>query len=249
MADVMYDWRHMAASTQAQSPRPGRGRRTPRATGDDRERAILHTTERLLQERSLGDISVDDLARGAGISRPTFYFYFPSKDAAVLTLIDRMVEDAAVGRDRALSRLVERPREGWREGLEAFYAIFGAHRAVTLAGAELRATNSEARALWSQIMEGWVTDVTDVIEAERARGRAPRDLPARELAIALVQMNERVQYATFAAETPAVAEERVIDVLLEIWLRAIYGTPNPRPPTPETASEGNARAAARARSR
>lgn len=249
MVDVMYDRRRMAASTQAQSPRPGRGRRTPRATGDDRERAILHTTERLLQERSLGDISVDDLARGAGISRPTFYFYFPSKDAVVLTLIDRMVEDAAIGRDRALSRLVEHPREGWREGLEALYAIFGSHRAVTLAGAELRATNSEARALWSQIMEGWVTDVTDVIEAERAEGRAPRDLPARELATALVQMNERVQYATFAGETPAVAEERVIDVLLEIWLRAIYGTPDPRPSTSEAASGGNGRAAARARSR
>ena len=170
-------------------PRPGRGRRTPRATGDDRERGILRTTERLLQERSLGDISVDDLARGAGISRPTFYFYFPSKDAVVLTLIDRMVEDAAIGRDRALSRLLEDPREGWRDGLEAFYAIFGSHRSVTLAGAELRSTNAEARALWSQIMEGWVNDVADVIEAERARRRAPRGLPARELATALVQMN------------------------------------------------------------
>jgi AcrR family transcriptional regulator len=189
----------------------------------------LRTTEQLLQERSLSDISVDDLARGAGISRPTFYFYFPSKDAVVLTLIDRMVEDAATRRDRALSRLIEDPREGWREGLEVFYAIFGSHRAVTLAGAELRATNAEARGLWSQIMDGWVTDVTQVIEAERARGRAPHDLPARELAIALVQMNERVQYATFATETPAVAEEKVIDVLLGIWLRAIYGTPSPRP--------------------
>jgi AcrR family transcriptional regulator len=217
----------MAASTQPQTQRPGRGRRRPRASGDDRESAILRTAEQLLQERPLGDISVDDLARGAGISRPTFYFYFPSKDAVVLTLIDRMVEDAARSRDRALGRLVEDPRAGWRQGLEVFYEIFGSHRAVTLAGAELRATNAEARALWSQIMEGWVTDVTEVIEAERARGRARRDLRARELAIALVQMNERVQYATFAEETPAVDGEKVIDVLLDVWLNAIYGTPTP----------------------
>ena len=54
--------------------RPARGRRTRRATGDDRERAILASLERLLEERSLGEISVDDLARGAGISRPSFYF-------------------------------------------------------------------------------------------------------------------------------------------------------------------------------
>lgn len=224
---MLYDLADMVASTKRTTTRPGRGRRTPRATGDERESAILRTAEQLLQERSLGEISIDDLARGAGISRPTFYFYFPSKDAVVLTLIDRMVEDAARSRDRALSRLVEDPREGWREGLEVFYAIFGSHRAVTLAGAELRATNAEARALWSQILEGWVTDVAEVIEAERERGRARSDLPARDLAVALVQMNERVQYATFAAEAPAVAAENVIDVLLDIWLSAIYGTPAP----------------------
>ena len=42
------------------------------------------------------------LARGAGISRPTFYLYFPSKDAVVLTLIDRLVEDAKGGREAAV---------------------------------------------------------------------------------------------------------------------------------------------------
>src|SRR5215467_13986156 len=98
-----------------------RGRRGTRASGDDRERAILATAERLLEERSLSEISVDDLARGAGISRPSFYFYFPSKDAVVLTLIDRLVEEAAGGREAAVAKLAEDPRAGWRQGLEAFY--------------------------------------------------------------------------------------------------------------------------------
>ena len=66
-----------------------------------------------------------------------------------------------------------------------------------------------------------------MIEAERARGAAPAGLPARDLAIALVQMNERVQYATFAGESPSLDEERVVDVLVDIWLRAIYGTAEP----------------------
>jgi hypothetical protein len=96
-----------------------------------------------------------------------------------------------------------------------------------LAGAELRATNPEARELWSLVMEGWIADVTAVVEAERARGAAPAGQPARELAIALVQMNERVQYGSFAGEAPALPDERVIDVLVEIWLRAIYGSAAP----------------------
>src|SRR4051794_41231086 len=75
------------------SPAP-RGRRSVRPSGDDRELAILTTAERLLSERPLSSISVDDLARGAGISRPTFYFYFASKDAVLLTLLDRVVAEA-----------------------------------------------------------------------------------------------------------------------------------------------------------
>jgi hypothetical protein len=76
-------------------------------------------------------------------------------------------------------------------------------------------------------MEGWVADVTAVIEAERARGAAPPGPPARDVAIALVQMNERVQYASFAGEQPALADEHVIDVLVDVWLRTIYGSAEP----------------------
>jgi len=206
----------------------GRGRRAARASGDDRERAILETTERLLEERPLSEISVDDLAKGAGISRPTFYFYFPSKDAVVLTIIDRLVAAAAGSREQALKTLAGgEPRAGLRQALEDLYSAFRARRAVTLAAAELRMRNPEARALWAEVMEGWVADVTAVIEAERARGAAPPGEPARDVAIALVQMNERVQYASFADEEPSLEQDRVLDVLVEIWLRAIYGTAEP----------------------
>jgi AcrR family transcriptional regulator len=206
----------------------GRGRRATRASGDDRERAILATTERLLEERPLSEISVDDLAKGAGISRPTFYFYFPSKDAVVLAIIDRLVAAAAGSREQALRTLAAGdPRAGLRQALEDLYSAFRSRRAVTLAAAELRMTNPEARALWAQVMEGWVADVAAVIEAERARGAAPPGEPARDVAIALVQMNERAQYASFADEEPSLEQDRVLDVLVEIWLRAIYGTAEP----------------------
>ena len=225
--------RAMASASKAGTPAPpdapkGRGRRATRASGDDRERAILETAERLLEDRPLSELSVDDLAKGAGISRPTFYFYFPSKDAVVLTIIDRLVADAAESRQEALSTLAQGdPRAGLRKALEDLYGAFRSRQAVALAAAELRPTNSEARDLWSQVMEGWVTDATAVIEAERARGAAAPGQPARELAIALVQMNERVQYATFAGESPSLEDDRVLDVLVDIWLRAIYGTPEP----------------------
>jgi AcrR family transcriptional regulator len=215
----------MATPLSVPEKKAVRGRRSPRASGDERERAILATAERLLEERPLSEISVEDLASGAGISRPTFYFYFPSKDAVLLTLVDRIVEEAASNREEALTKLAEEPRAGLQQGLQASFEAFGSRRAVSLALAELRATNAEARELWSRVMEGWVADVAAIIESERARGVAPPGQPARELAIALVQMNERAQFASFAGETPSLDEDRALDVLVDVWVRAIYGAP------------------------
>jgi AcrR family transcriptional regulator len=215
----------MATSTPTQAP--SRGRRSRRTTGDDREQAILATAERLLEERPLHEISVDDLARGAGISRPTFYFYFESKDAVLLTLLDRMVEEARANRGEALERFAEDPPRWLRHAITAIYETFRAHRAVSVAGADARATSAEVRDLWARVMEGFVVETTAAIEAERARGAAPGGVPARDLAIALNSMNERVLQATFAGHPPAIDEENVVDVMLSVWLGAIYGARQP----------------------
>ncbi len=216
----------MSPIEKVERPRASRGRRSAKATGDERERAILSTAEELLRERSLAEISVDDLAHGAGISRSAFYFYFPSKDAVVLTLVDRVVEQAEVARVRALERRASDPIPAWRDGIEGFYEIFGAHRPLVRAVTDMGATNPEARALWSQAMNGWVSALTELIESERTRGAAPSTIPARDLATALVQMNERVLHAIFVEETPAVDERAAIETLTHVWRSAIYGAPD-----------------------
>ena len=199
----------------------------PRVSGEDRERAILQTAEQLLSERSLHEISVDDLARGAGISRPTFYFYFASKEAVLLTLMDRLVEEARSG--VALALLASDPPRVLRQGLAAIHKTFTEHRAVTLAAADARATSAEVRELWARVMEAFVQETTAAIEAERARGAAPPGVPARDLAIALNWMNERVFHAAFEEHGPAIGEETILDTLVEVWLRSIYGTTEPTP--------------------
>jgi AcrR family transcriptional regulator len=201
-----------------------RGRRSARPSGDDRELAILATAERLLGEKPLGAISVDDLARGAGISRPTFYFYFSSKDAVLLTLLDRVVAEADAAMRQVFRAGASGPRDGWRRAITAYYETFRQHRSLTLAWAEARSTNAEVRVLWARVFDGWVQESAAAIEAERARGAAPAGLPARDLAVVLTSMNERVLYATFSGDGPAVAEGDVVDVLLGVWLTAVYGS-------------------------
>ena len=212
----------MTSSARPVHDHPSRGRRSSRPSGDDRELAILKTAERLFEERSLAEISVDDLARGAGISRPTFYFYFPSKDAVLLTLLDRVIEEAGARLDGLAERLPDDPALGWRIGITAFFEAFGAHRAVARATAPARITNSEVRALWSTFMQKCVDNTATLIKAERKRGAAPDTIPAADLATFLNLMNERAMTAAFLTEVPAVPDERVVDTLTHIWLTSIY---------------------------
>lgn len=200
-----------------------RGRRTARPSGDERELAILATAERLLEDRPLADISVDDLAKGAGISRPTFYFYFPSKEAVLLTLLDRVVNQADSALQALAARLETRRDDMWRTGINVFVQTFGSHRAVIRGGQGVRAINAEARQLWSTFMQKWIAHTASIIEAERERGAAPETLPALDLATALNLMNERALSASFLAEEPSVPEANVLDTLVHIWVSAIYG--------------------------
>jgi TetR/AcrR family transcriptional regulator, ethionamide resistance regulator len=199
-----------------------RGRRSSHHSGDDREQAILATAERLLEGRPLADFSVDDLAKGAGISRPTFYFYFQSKTAVLLSLLDQMNTKANAALKALRGRPTGDPSTLWRTRIEAFFEVSGSHRAVAVAGAAAKATNPEVQQLWSMHMQRWISYTTFAIKAERERGLAPDTVPAEELSVALNMLSERVMAATFTAEEPAIPEERVIDMLVHIWLASIY---------------------------
>ncbi len=209
--------------TAVSQPRAARGRRAVRPSGDEREQAILGTLEHLLAHRPFAEISVDDLAKGAGISRPTFYFYFPSKDAVLLTLFERVLREADARLGGGVEEYAADPTRKWRDGIYAFFQPLRDHLVVALAGVAATATNVEMRELWSGFMQKWVDRTAAIIAAERARGAAPDTVPAQDLAAALNLMNERTMFASYAGQTPAVAEEAALDTLVHIWITSIYG--------------------------
>lgn len=201
-----------------------RGRRTTRVSGDERHDAILITAEALLAERPLEEISIEDLARGAGISRPTFYFYFASKDEVLLALLDRVISEVTHRVAALPTDFAAEPEASWRRSIGVFVDVFSAHRAVSVAATTARLRNTEVHDVWSSAMQTWVEYSTRVILAERARGAAPEGIAAGDLAIALNLMNERVLTSVFSADSPALAEENALDVLATVWVRSIYGS-------------------------
>jgi AcrR family transcriptional regulator len=203
--------------------RPARGRRAARPSGDDREAAILATATRLLEDRLFSDISVDDLAKGAGISRPTFYFYFPSKEAVLLSLLDPLIKRADTGFDKVLDDMPTEPREAIRRGIETFFSSFGSHPATVRAGLEAIKSVPEFRDYWAGLMQKWIGLTAALITSERQRGTAPDTIPALDLATSLNLMNERTMMATLAGEQGAVDHGDVVTTLAHIWLTSIYG--------------------------
>jgi TetR/AcrR family transcriptional regulator, ethionamide resistance regulator len=213
--------------TTVSQPRAARGRRATRPSGDERELAILSTLERLLEDKAFAEISVDDLAKGAGISRPTFYFYFPSKDAVLLTLFERVIVEADQRFEGRAEEYAVEPARAWREGIFAFFEPLRAHVAVALAGVAATATNAEIRELWSTFMQKWIDRTAALITVERARGAAPDTVPAHDLATALNLMNERAMFASYTAQKPSIAEDAALDTMVHVWVTAIYGEARP----------------------
>lgn len=209
--------------TTSSTTRAPRGRRAARPSGDDREAAILATARQLLDNKKFADISVDDLAKGAGISRPTFYFYFPSKEAVLLSLIDPLIKRADTGFDSALEDMPADPKRAIRRGIEIFFDSFASHPATARAGTEALNSSPEFRTFWSGLMQKWINLTAALIAAERQRGAAPDTISARDLATSLNLMNERTMMAALSAEQPAVDYDKVVDTLTHIWLTSIYG--------------------------
>ncbi len=134
--------------------------------------AILETAERLLEHRPLAG-SPSTTWPGRRISRPTFYFYFPSKDAVLLTLLERVIAEA----DAALAEIIAaRPtdrRAFWRHGIDVFRPHVRGAPPVCAATVGVRTTDSAAREMWARSMQRWIDHSATVIEAERAAGAAP----------------------------------------------------------------------------
>lgn len=201
------------------------GRRTTSARkGDTNQQAILDTAERLLQTTSLRDISIADLASGAGISRSSFYFYFRSKDEVLLALVDRIIAELGIAVVAMGAAIAEDPVGHLTGGIEATARVWREHGPVVRAMTEAANDDEHVRDVWHHTVRRFIDVNAAMIEAERVRGAAPTGgASAAEIATALVWMNERAFHVASLGADGALPDDRIVAVLTEVWHRAIYG--------------------------
>ncbi len=203
-----------------------RSRRTgAQRKGDANEQAILDTTAELLASAPLSDISVEAMVRGAGISRSSFYFYFGSKEEVLLALVDRTMSQLEAPIRAISEELADDPWAGMTAGIEATRRLWQDHGPILSAMAEAAAADPAIRAVWDATLQRFVDVNAEAIQAERDRGAASAGGPSpQELATALVWLSERAFHGHARGGEPHLADDRIVPVLTDIWMRAIYGT-------------------------
>lgn len=90
--------------------------------GSTRER-VLRAADRLWGERGVHGASLDDIARGASVTKPTVYYYFPDKSALFTAVVCSVLEEHGSGLKTA-SRRGGRARERL---VAALAFLIGAH--------------------------------------------------------------------------------------------------------------------------
>lgn len=213
---------------KAKAEQRARPRRLRDGTSDVEQR-VFAATEHLLASVSLVHLRVEDIAAQAGVSRRTFYGYFPAKEEVLIQLAARFMEQGARNLDVIRG---EHPGETGREALarvvEANCRLWAEHRSVLRAMTENSHLLPELRAMWLRYIEIFAEDVAAEIDRERTAGVAPPGGDSRRLASLLLWSTGHCLYiAGLGIDEHLRDEASISQELLALWMGAIYGDTAP----------------------
>jgi AcrR family transcriptional regulator len=200
-----------------------RSRRGP-TKGDRKEAAILDTAWTLLGRQALASITVEDLARGAGISRSAFYFYFDSRDAVIGALSERVAADIRGATAAFFATTADGGRDDLRTAVAAYLDRWRTHGAVLRAMAALSEHDDDLRAFWDEVATELLADAAAAIDRARAEGRAaPAPPAAADLARVLFAMLWRTGYELSMEGASKRETARRVDAVTTVIARAVVG--------------------------
>lgn len=199
------------------------GRRRP-TKGDRREQAILEGAYVLLRDTPLRTVSIDDLAKRAGLSRSSFYFYFESKWQVLFAMLGPVAEDVFTASRLIFERPVDMaPQEAIEQAAAEVVAVWDRHGHILREVGDAVGAEPELRAQWDSILGQFIEAAAAAIERDRAAGVAVDGPPARALAAALMWMGERNLGLMSLRSASAIRAEDIVETIATVWLRTIFG--------------------------
>ncbi|GAB3836542.1 TetR/AcrR family transcriptional regulator [Dactylosporangium cerinum] len=185
-----------------------------------RER-ILGALRDLLGERTFDTLSVAEIIAAAGVSRASFYFYFPGKQAALAELVRRAVSSGHEAAQPWVRGEVD-AREALRLGVDAGAGLWLANAPVLRAIVESWASDPQLRELWLAQMATFTEAALARIEADPAVTARLAGVDAPALAASLTWTGERLYYLAACAVPPFDDRTVLVDTLTHIWVSTLY---------------------------
>ena len=184
----------------------------------------MEAAEALLQERPFRELTVDDLMRRTGLSRPSFYVYFRDRHDLVLRVVEHIGEELFAMSERWYGGTGDGP-ELVREAIDGVVGVYAEHGPVLRALADAAAEDPRVEAAYVALIQRFVDATARHIEEEIAAGRV-LPLDPVPTATALTWMMERYLQLQLGRTADAPVDS-IADTLTTIWSRVLYEAPQP----------------------
>jgi AcrR family transcriptional regulator len=209
----------MPGRTRSKSTRKKTTGGTPRERRQKARRRIVDASLKQAEKGSFRDLTVDDIARSARVSRPAFYTYFSDKEEVLLVAVEEVSGELYEMADRWWHG-VGPPAERVRRAIEGIVSVYAGEAALLRVAAEVAAYDDEVRALWLDIAERFIEATADHIRSEQEVGLIPRTLEPRSTAESLFWMAERCCYMYLGRGERS--PKQVVQGLVPVWVAALY---------------------------
>src|SRR3954469_12602826 len=151
-----------------------------RLTSEERREHLLHAGVELLGRHGTADISIEEIAQAAGVSKGLLYHYFPTKDDFLLAVLDRSQAemDQLLARDPDLEPLAQ-----FERNLDGFLRFVDAHAAGYLAVINARGRSESVRLLVEERRARRVDELVALVAVVRGVSRKKARTPQLVAAI------------------------------------------------------------------
>jgi len=191
------------------------------SSAEDMEIRLLEALERLLEKgENFTTISVERLAREAGISRATFYLYYRDKGDLISHLIHRVEDEVVAAGGMWFLRAEDAGYEDLRAAMRGFVEVYRKHRAVLRAAAETAAYDEEVDVVYQRMIDRFRKESRDAVARIASHGRAHADLPP--LLADVLSWSVDHCYVKFGTTASGNDLDELIDALTHVVWYAIF---------------------------
>lgn len=211
--------------------KPAKHRNQRRAELCLRMRAVVE--ERLADGRGFHQLTVEQLAAGAGVSRATFYVYFEDRadflGQAAETAMDELTRQGSLWWGAVEAGDIDALRTSLRKLIDTYRA----HEGVLTAVAEMAVAEPRVGEHYRHLMHGAIAALSNALRHGADTG-ATRPIGALTPA-ALVWMVERACGQLVGLTEPG-QEDELVDVLADVIAAVVYADAENRAEPPRTRS-------------